>query len=422
MVISPYKISSSLLLIAFFFSFSFNNIELGHYYFLAGQGSFFFLLIVSILGKYVLSKRDLIFFLFFASYCVFNSFLDCIFFDGICSLRPLKAIVSIFFIFLFMEIVIDQVQKKYISEYEIEKRIIYCAWFIIFTSFPDIVSISLTGHESIFLQHFKSSSISYDAPRLRGFTQEPSYLGMVISVIYPFALNRLILIKSLANTALVFLLWVCLLFTLSKTGIITCLIFTICSMKVKSSKLILTILPIFLLLLFFLNNSDYEFSLFEYNKSYLEQWNNGLDYSTITRVGHMVAALKLWLNNIWIGVGLGQSGFLLDKYYPDFIEGSLEVSKWSQLAPHGGIPTFSFIPKMLAELGFLGVSFLSYKFLILIKSVIRAPANAVGVKVFLASFVCFLISSFGVEGYLYICPWLMLAVVVGIVRRDRSNT
>jgi hypothetical protein len=160
--------------------------------------------------------------------------------------------------------------------------------------------------------------------------------------------------------------------------------------------------------------------LFSSNEAYLSQWSDGrVDYSSIMRFGSMVAAFKLFCDNFLIGVGFGQSGFLIPSYYPDWIWSSPDALPFSHASDSGGAPTFAFLPKLLAEIGCIGFLFISFKFLRLTTK-LMASSSFKEASLFYLSFIGFLIASFGVEGYLYIPAWIILGVVIGVLRKEYS--
>jgi hypothetical protein len=167
------------------------------------------------------------------------------------------------------------------------------------------------------------------------------------------------------------------------------------------------------------------------NYDYFSQWKIGsnsigavgqignigqVDNSTVIRVGHIVASIKLWLDNFFMGVGFNQSGFYLSQYYPKWMMLSKETDKWAQLSNVGGTPSFSFIPKILSELGFLGLMLVSYRLYPFIKKIRDYWVDDYYIRVFSYAFLGFLISSFGVEGYLYLPAWIVFGVLLGLVR------
>jgi O-Antigen ligase len=415
------NISKFLILGAALFSFSFNNISLTKYNFLLGQASFYFL-VPAIFLCFHFNKKSLIYFFCFVIYIFMSEMAFCFSDNGICGLRPLTGIASIAFIFMSIETVAFAIKSSIVNLKEIERFFMYSAFIIIVCAIPDIIAINNGNIQSSlfegrfhFLRYYNDST--YVTPRLRGFTQEPSYLGMVISTIYPFIFNNYIKKFSFFSFFLFFGIWVCLLFSLSKVGILTCLFLTFflitINLKNKLYALFIVFVPVALISLII----PLDF-LLSSNSLYLGQWSNsGVDSSSVMRFGSMLAALRLFFENPLIGVGLGQSGFFIPKYYPDWIWTSPEALEYSQASYYGATPTFSFIPKLLAELGLIGFLFFGIRFLLLTRKVYMLN-HSNEVKPFYYSFIGFLISSFGVEGFAYIPAWIVLGVVIGTLKKS----
>jgi hypothetical protein len=146
-----------------------------------------------------------------------------------------------------------------------------------------------------------------------------------------------------------------------------------------------------------------------------------LDGSSLVRLAHIVGALNTWLANPLLGVGLGQSGFILNQFYPSwYTPASPEYAGWVAQAQLGGVPSLSFLPKLLAEIGLLGTVILIWWAIPLVRNCSAAFANPI-VKKFAFAFLGFLIASFGVDGYLYLPAWIIFGVLVGLARKGSSH-
>jgi hypothetical protein len=82
--------------------------------------------------------------------------------------------------------------------------------------------------------------------------------------------------------------------------------------------------------------------------------------SNLGRWGAQVAALNIGLDNLLLGVGLGQSGFHLPSYYPDWAFGSFQVRNWASPIDPLWPPVFSFYVRVFSELGVIAVGLLLY--------------------------------------------------------------
>ena len=416
-------VTISLLLVAAATAFSFNNVPWTEYYFLAGQVSFFFAVAALVLGVRRLGWAEFIFPILLASYVMFAATLTCGMGGG-CSLRPLTGLVTVSFLVAVVALVVALIESNAGLERKFESAFIAAAWAIVILAIPDVLAImsgDITSSwlESGFLRY--SPQGTYDAPRLRGYTQEPSYLGMVIATLYPFVLLRLEARTTVSGLLLVLGVWVCLVFSLSKVGLGTCAFFTIVWLLGQRGKMWRSILLAGALSAILLAVMDFE-ALLDSNRHYIAQWeDDGIDISTFTRVGHMVAAFNVWLDHPFLGVGLGQSGYVLPDYYPTWLWQSPEAQHWASAAMQGGTPTFAFIPKLFAEIGLLGVLVLLIGVLPTARMTLRHWREDYYVRAFGSSFICFLISTFGVEGWQYLPGWIVFGVLMGLSRRNAGS-
>lgn len=306
------------------------------------------------------------------------------------------------------------------------KYLVYGAWALVILALPDIWTIWRGGvlsgspYDWDFLSSLGLSP--YGGNRLRGFTQEPSYLGMVISVLYPICFIQLNQKWTLAKLLLVVGLWVCLVFSMSRTGLLTCALMSIFVLAIWPRRLL-----IFILILSVLAIGWHYFPQTRSNVFLSLSWvplfnSSSLDGSTLVRSAHIVASLKAWLANPAFGLGLGQSGFILDQFYPAwYTPSSPEYNLWQPKAIFGGIPSLSFVPKVLAEIGLFGVGILFWWALPVIRGSVRVLKGNSSAKGFGFAFLGFLISSFGVDGYLYLPAWIVFGAFLGLLRSQISS-
>lgn len=407
-----------LLLLGAFFAFSFNNFSYSEYYFPAGQATFYFLMLAMLFGARTAKDSTIRFIVAISGYILLSALLTCASGGG-CTSRPITGLMTILLLIFAVDFVANIVERESGLEAQIERALVGAAWMVVLFAFPDIIAIQVGDIQASFLEPsaFRYSVDPYTTPRLRGFTQEPSYLGMVIAVLYPLVLLRLEKRVSVSTLVLLLGLWICLFFSLSKTGLATCILITLfwALRRMRSTFILVAVGSMTTFVAVYFGALDL---LLEGNEAYLNQWTeDGIDISTLTRVGHMVAALNLWLDNLLMGAGLGQSGYFLPDYYPDWIWASPEAPMWAAAAANGGVPTFAFLPKLLAEIGLIGAVFLLIKTWPLLRTVRKYWSTEYYVRAYASSVVCFLIASFGVEGWLYMAAWLVFGVLVGICRR-----
>ena len=110
---------------------------------------------------------------------------------------------------------------------------------------------------------------------------------------------------------------------------------------------------------------------------------------------------------------------MLNQFYPAwYTSASPEYANWVAQAPLGGVPSLSFLPKLLAEIGLLGSAILIWWALPCAQNCLKTFENP-HAKTFAVAFVGFLIASFGVDGYLYLPAWIIFGVLVGLARKER---
>jgi hypothetical protein len=111
---------------------------------------------------------------------------------------------------------------------------------------------------------------------------------------------------------------------------------------------------------------------FIYSTSQIDgiQWQYdeyGVDFSTITRVGSWVAALTGFLDAPLLGNGIGLAGGLITKFYPDWFYVSPEALDWESASVNYGSPVFSYVFRILFEMGLAGAIFFLQMIYLLIR-------------------------------------------------------
>ncbi|QWD04214.1 hypothetical protein G6720_01675 [Polynucleobacter paneuropaeus] len=314
------------------------------------------------------------------------------------------------------------VQNQQGFERTMADYLVYSAWALVILALPDIWTIWRGGALSSNPYGWDSLSAlglsPYGGNRLRGFTQEPSYLGMVISVLYPICFIRLNEKFTLPRLLLVGGLWTCLIFAMTRTGLITCLLLTILVMMAWPKRLLIGTICLGILGILW-----FQFPILRVGMFASMAWvpglsPGGLDGSTFVRGAHIVAALKTWLANPFFGVGLGQSGYLLDQFYPSFYNSSsAEYAVWQSRGSFGGIPSFSFIPRFLAEIGLIGLLICLAWLVGNLPKIYRATQKNLELRGLVFALLGFLIASFGIDGYFYLTAWVIFGLLLGVIRR-----
>ncbi|WP_408634207.1 O-antigen ligase family protein [Polynucleobacter necessarius] len=134
---------------------------------------------------------------------------------------------------------------------------------------------------------------------------------MVIATIYPICFIRLNEKASFSRAALVISLWICLVFSLSRTGILSCFLLTFLILLSWPQRFLVGVLVLGLLALLRLCILQGQANVFV-GLSWLPYLNQGnLEGSSLVRGAHILASCKAWLANPFFGVGLGQLGYVL---------------------------------------------------------------------------------------------------------------
>lgn len=416
------------LLGACFLSFSFNHIVLTKYHFVLGQASFYLIVPALLLSHFRPSGTAIIWVSAFLGYCLGSAALMCISGYGLCTPRPYTAAVSVIFVFLIVQMTAALVEKNPGLDQRLEKMFVCAAWALVLLALPDVYQIYCNSPLVVepyglkMLDFLSLKEVSFSPFRLRGFTQEPSYLGMVIATIYPICLIRLNRKFSLINSFLILALWVCLIFSMSRTGILVCMVLTVLVLLSWPKRLLLVSLFTFCLVVLW----QYfpQFREGRYGVFLTLSWVPivSIDGSTLVRSAHIYAAIKAWLANPILGVGLGQSGFILPNYYPAWYgPGSPEFVGWSKAANVGGTPSLSFLPGLLAQIGFLGACLCLCPLISRSTQLFHAIKTIPTAYSFFMAFMGFLLTSFGVDGYLYLPAWVVLGALVGLSRKSQRK-
>lgn len=420
------QFSLKCLLLAFAGAFSFGGTYFNKYHFALGQASFYFALLALVTSGFRPSNRSIAWIVTFATYCILSSALGCYWGSGICTSRPLTALVSIFFIYYCIEYAAFCTQNNLLAENHIDKYLGFACWITIYglafylamLIFQQFDFLNQAKQKFLILIEYFSR---YGRWRFNGFTQEPSYLGMVLSSLYPIVFMRVYTKLSWSNCILFLGFWACLLLSSSRTGLVTCILLTVVmvSFKPKQLKYLLVFLSIFVITLYMLSLLSSSISSLK-DIHILDWFRLGFmgENSTAVRYAHFSAAINLWKSYPILGIGLGQSGYVLPDFYPPWYTlDSPEYALWTSQRFVGGVPTFSFIPKLLAEIGIIGLMIL-FAFVLRYgrRCLAQIKVDIVARKYFFC-FLGFIISSFGIDGYLYFPAWLLLGVLIGRIRQ-----
>lgn len=421
---SQYHFSKLCLLVACLSAFSFNGIWLNQYHFLLGQAPFYFAVLSLATSGYRPNRIPLVWCVAFIGYCLISALGICYLGDGLCTRRPYTGVVSIVFIFLIVQYAAHTVSNSLKFEKKIEQYLVASAWIVVLLSFPYVVDLFIGAENRT--QHWQhwvhnlASKLNVGS-RLKELTLEPSYLGMVIAMLYPIALIRAneesAIKKSLLRWFLVLGLWIPLFLSSSRVGVFVCLGLTALILVMWPKRFLMA--AVFGGAMFYIMLPQIYILIANYGPTLLGWFSGGgLDGSTLVRISHMQASINLWSEFPLWGVGLGQSGYLLHNYYPEtYGPNSPEFAHWTNQAAVGGVPSFSFIPRAVSEIGIIGVLILMVGVLSALKNLPIQFKKSRSVQKYTFAFIGFLVASFGVDGYLYIPAWIIFGALIGILNR-----
>ena len=190
--------------------------------------------------------------------------------------------------------------------------------------------------------------------RLRGFSNEPSYLAVVVVFMCAVVLvdNT---VSDLKRYSLLMVVLALSSASLSKNIFVGLMVLLIVhALYFRRLIPMMAIVLATLVALFYANLGQSEAILQQYE-------DFGIDISTLTRVGSWVAAWNGFLENPLFGNGLGLTGKLLVAHYPEWFYSSPEASQWEVASAAFGTPVFSNLFRTLFELGLFGVVFVAFQ-------------------------------------------------------------
>jgi O-antigen ligase len=191
------------------------------------------------------------------------------------------------------------------------------------------------------------------AGRVRGLSNEPSYLAIV--VIFLTTIHLLTYLRG-NKKALVYVLLLGAIgvVSLSKNLLLSLVVLiSVTSVLNKgAAKYGIPFLGLLGLIFFYFLQSN--------EGIYWQYRENGIDFSTLTRIGSWHAAFSGFLDSPVFGWGPGSAGYLLDRFYPSYFFMSNDADHWIEQKEVFGIPVFNYFFRSLFEYGLVGLLFLIY--------------------------------------------------------------
>lgn len=285
----------------------------------------------------------------------------------------------------------------------------------------NLSNLILSNIEPIF--HARASSgDDIVVNKIRGYAFEASYLSLYLAFAFPWLLSYLFQYRMRYKTYIILIMFLFAIVSLtdSRISYIVIITETILYMIIVScldrSKTVLAAIFIVLITLSTTLAVNYERftsasrSLFAFDKT---------DISNTTRAAGMHAAFLLSLDKPIFGVGIGLSGGYLPDYYPSYAFLNYQTPDWSdQRDENLATPTFAMLPKLAAEVGYVGLGFFcmiwaSAIFLVynktkfVQKSEMRLDYHGISLVVLLIGM---FVGSFGVDGYNFMGYWVGLGM------------
>lgn len=254
--------------------------------------------------------------------------------------------------------------------------------------------------------------------RIHSVSQEPSLLSMYVAVMCPYIIGYAVKTKRLYH---IFFMIIILGLSFSRTGYVFFLLLSFLMFMMlrfgylNISKFIYAIPAFFLFVALVLFTP-----LLTVFLSLLDVGENG---SNAARYAAVFSAIALWLdNNVWLGIGLGQTGFHSANYLPawGFISGEIQDVANGERWPF----IHNLLVKILVENGIIGICIWIALFTtILIKLnrinkrnfVIKDPNAWIGHSAFVSVVACVLIM-FNRELLSNMNIWLSLGLALAYIK------
>jgi hypothetical protein len=263
---------------------------------------------------------------------------------------------------------------------------------------------SIFHHDKIVGSRVIDNQLNYG--RVKGFTQEPSHLGIIFALYFPY----LIFFSDTKGKRLLVLVYVTLMFfTYSKTLYLIFLIQIILYLYIKnrpsfSFVIIVRVFPIILLIMIIAASTEvYLFFV---------------DSSSVSRGTSQLAAILGWIDSgkYIFGEGLGQHGFYTYAYYMEFgginneFVNVLEGERWPFIQ--------NIHIKVLVELGIIGFIFWLFGFYFFFEKInyviklkyITHNENDIYGKATIIALVGLFFAGFSYENFSFLFTWVGLGL------------
>ncbi|MBY6105282.1 O-antigen ligase family protein [Ferrimonas balearica] len=224
--------------------------------------------------------------------------------------------------------------------------------------------------------------------RLRGLSFEAPSLANYLSIVVVATIYRA---RHSGKKYWLLYLWIAVLISLSysRTAILTIIIITLAyalfygltkSIKTRAFYFLISIFLFISIVLLDLSSggNGTEYLISKIKSISIDTTDDYHLASNLGRWGSQYAAVAIGLDNWIFGVGIGQSGFYLPSYYPDWAFGSFQVRNWSNSLDPLWPPIFSIYTRIFSELGSIGLAlFMTFNVVLILKlkSIITQSKN-----------------------------------------------
>jgi len=264
--------------------------------------------------------------------------------------------------------------------------------------------------------------------RLRSVSGEASWFGMYLSFAMPWTLSYLVTEKrKLPYVLLNMYFLILLILTISRTAYVICgiqiILFSMFFCKTKfvrnKSVLVYAFLGLIGLIMFFQNTPDTilnDKNILDIFLSLLNNDDSPYNLSNIARFGSQTAAINMFLSHPIFGVGLGQYGFHMPEFVPDWAYKSEEIILWASGSPDTPWPpVHGLYARILAEVGFFGLAIWLFLwgrilFKLINYSKFLSNIDEIMIKSLFISIIGVLLSGFNSDSFRFFGYWILMGI------------
>lgn len=271
--------------------------------------------------------------------------------------------------------------------------------------------------------------------RISGTTREASSFGNYIATIFPWLIIGTIYFnKSIFSKALCIIAIVSVIFSYSRIAYFSILIELFIILIMMFNKIVINKKMIFIILgcifvgsYFIIDNDKILESIMEVFFSFSDEAAIGRMTSNITRFSLQVAAFNIFIDNPFLGIGIGQYGF----HYPDFLPSWAFLSREMISVVNPAVGTIKYgaenaYLRILAENGIVGFAIWLYigwlglkNYLYVLKYIDKEQKNMI--KLIILSYLMSMIGFINFDMYIFFYYWLFVILSCVLVFKIKNN-